>query len=764
LWAAPLARLAFAAAAQAAPVPIDVPAGRLRDSLVALSQQTGISIGVSGKLPTDRAPAVHGLLEPGIALDHLLVTSRWRAVRVDGMTWRIEARPVPAVSAVAPPSLSAADDIIITATKRDERLSNIPAAISIMPLRAIAAPGSSHSVGDLLSQTEGAFSTNLGAGRDRIFLRGVADSPFNGPTQSTVGLYLDDARISYATPDPDLRLVDVDRVELLRGPQGALYGTGSLGGIVRLVTTRPDLDHWSGGGAIEASAVMGGAAGGAVDAVINAPLIDGRLGLRAVGYTELMPGWIDDSQRHRNNINRVYRSGGRVALRWRPVADWTVDGSFVGQWLNARDSQYATSGLTHATALAEPHDNDFVAGRIEVHGRIADLDVLSASAIVSHKADSRFDASVVAAARGLTPPLAYQEDRQLTLLTQELRVSDPRARHPWVVGGSVLIADNSNIGAFVPTAGTSVVVRDQDERSLEAAIFGEATQSLPHRFDLTIGLRIFRSVATNEAGPVRQQHLTKIGVTPSATIAWRPADNRLFWLRYASAIRPGGLNGDATGMAGSRPTFRSDELRSLELGGRATLLNGKIALDGTLFALSWEDLQSDVIGTDGLVTTINAGNARSFGAEFSTKIMLMPLTVEGGMTLQHGRLNGPGPIQGGNDDRHLPVVPDISGHIRLSATAPIGAMTGDAFVSMRYVGKARLSFDPAVALHMGDYIVVDSGVSLTRGTWKASVGITNIANGHGDSFSFGNPFTFRTVDQQTPIRPRTASVRIERRF
>lgn len=765
-WAVALAELMLAGAAPAAPIAIDIAPGHLRNALVSLSRQTGISVGMSGELPNDRTPPVRGLLEPGEALERLLANSRWRAVRVDGMTWRIEPRPLPQpivrpVAAVLP---APSDDIIVTATKRDERLANVPVAISILPIGTIDAPGSARSVTDLLSQTEGAFSTNLGAGRDRFFLRGVADSPFNGPTQSTVGLYLDDARISYATPDPDLRLLDVERVELLRGPQGALYGTGSLGGIIRIVTARPVLDRWSGGGAIEFDRLAHGAAGGAIDAVFNVPLVENRLGLRLIGYGELMPGWIDDSRRGRDNVNRVYRSGGRAALRWQPVADWTVDASFAGQALYARDSQYATAGLTRATALAEPHDNDFLAGRIEVHGRIADLNLLSASAIVTHAVDSRFDAGAVAAARGLATPLAYQDDRRLTLLTQEMRLSDPHARRPWVIGGSLLSADASDSGTFLPAGGAPVAVRDQDERTFEAAIFGEATQPLPHRIDLSIGLRAFRSTATNEAGPVRHQHLTKIGVTPSATLAWRPADNSLFWLRYASAIRPGGLNGDSSGEAGSQPTFRSDELRSLELGARLALFDGRLAFEGALFALSWEDLQSDVIGADGLVTTINAGNARNIGAELGAKLTFAPFTLEGGTTLQHGRLNGPGPIPGGNDDRHLPVVPDISGHIRLSAAKPIGAMNGQAFVALRYTGKARLSFDPALALHMGNYAVVDSGIALSRGAWKGSIGVTNLLDGRGDSFSFGNPFTFRLIGQQTPVRPRAVSIRIERRF
>ncbi len=112
-------------------------------------------------------------------------------------------------------------------------------------------------------------STHLGPGRNKLFIRGVADSSFNGPTQATVGQYLGEVRLNYNAPDPELALVDVASVEVLEGPQGALYGAGSLGGIVRLVPVAPDLSHASldiaGGGALQAH----GAPSGDVSAIVE---------------------------------------------------------------------------------------------------------------------------------------------------------------------------------------------------------------------------------------------------------------------------------------------------------------------------------------------------------------------------------------------------------------------------------------------------------------------------------------------------------------
>lgn len=104
-------------------------------------------------------------------------------------------------------------------------------------------------------------STYLGAGRNKLFIRGIADSSFTGPTCATVGQYFGDLRLSYNAPDPDLRLADLAAVEVLEGPQGTLYGAGSLGGLIRLVPNAPDPTRFSGSAMLGGSATTHGAPG-----------------------------------------------------------------------------------------------------------------------------------------------------------------------------------------------------------------------------------------------------------------------------------------------------------------------------------------------------------------------------------------------------------------------------------------------------------------------------------------------------------------------
>lgn len=707
-------------------------------------------------------PAVRGRMEPADALARLLAGSGWEARQVGPAIWKLVRAKKPLATgardvsrAKPPPPL----DIVVTALKRDQLLLTLPAAVSVIDGDRFTTASTARGSSDLAEEVVSVFSTNLGPGRERLFLRGVADSPFNGPTQSTVSLFLDDSRINFALPDPDLRLVDIDRVEVLRGPQGTLYGAGALGGIVRIVTNRPTLDQWGGGIAIEGSSVDHGADDGALEAYINAPLVEGKLALRAVGYRDRSGGWIDDSLRGLSDVNRSIRSGMRANLRWMPGPDWTLDVSLVAQDLKVRDTQYATSGMSRGNALAEPQRNQFFLARMEARGPIGTLDFLSSTAIESNQLDSRFDASAVAAQRDMAAPLAYDEQRRIYLVTQEFRLSDPRDPHRWVVGASILDAVNVLDGKFTPPSGSAVQARLQGNLTLEAAVFGEATQSLGDNIDLTVGVRAFVAQIADDPRDIKGPGIKKYGFTPSATLAWHPGTDVLLWARYASAIRPGGRTRiDADTVV----NFRSDKLESVEIGSRLTLLDDHLMLSGVLFGLNWRNLQSDRINLDGLVTTVNVDDATNYGVEIDARGQWGDVALEGSLTRQHGRLATREPNTG--ERPKLPVLPDLSGRIRLSWEHRYGRWTANLYTAANYWGSAQLGFDPAFRQSLPDRLLVSMGTSVARDNWRASLSISNLLNSRKNSFAFGNPFSFRTTPQFTPLQPRTIGVRFERSF
>ncbi|MEG3164414.1 TonB-dependent receptor plug domain-containing protein [Sphingomonas sp. PB2P19] len=744
---------------------ISIPAGTVRSALDALARQTGISIGMAGSLPNRRVRRVDHAGDVAQALRRILSGSRLHAVRVDARTWRIEPDAVPAARQSTNPRpvgpALAVGDIVVIASKRDERLSDLPASISVAGSAALGRLAGRRGLVDVMANVDSAFSTNLGPGRDRIFLRGVADSAFNGISQSLVSLYLDDARIGYAAPDPDLRLVDVDRVEILRGPQGTLYGTGALGGVVRIVTVAPDLDTFAGSAAVEGTGIADGARGGAVEGIVNVPIVAGTLGLRASAWAETMPGWIDDTGRGRRDVNRTSRLGGRATMRWAVGGGWSATLGGVAQWIDGRDSQYATRGLSRATQIAEPQDNDFTAATLTIAGPVGRLHTQATTVYVDQQFGSTYDASVLAPSLAVSAPLAYVEDRSASLLSQEVRISDPTARHPWILGATILHSTTRLDGRFIPVGRDAAIAARRDEEDVtDIAVFAEGTQRLTGVLDFKLGLRGFSTISHLEqrAADSDRENASRFGVTPSATLSWHSNALGLIWLRYASAVRPAGIS--RTAVPNDR-RIPGDELESVELGWRVALMGTRLKLHGAMFGSTWEHLRSDTVGADGLLGTVDAGNAVNYGVELGGSTTLASVAVDFGTTLQRARLTSSSSTTGlDRDDRRLPVVPDIAARVTAAKAFNAFRLPMTIYATARYAGRTRLSFDPLLDRPAGNYATVDAGASIDLGTARWSFDITNLLNSRGNSFGFGNPFTLAAATQTVPIRPRAATLKL----
>lgn len=727
-------------------------------------------MGATGQLPSFRARAVRGAMTGAEALNRLLAGSGYRAVQVGPLAYRIE--PVPAPRAVpaarpTPPAVTVPPvtppDIVVTAQKRSQSLAQLPLSIAIVsPETAVAgriAPGSR----DLALAIEGLAITNLGPGRNRQFIRGVADSPFNGTSQSTVAVQLDEARITFDAPDPDLRLVDVEKVEILKGPQGPLYGSGALGGIYRIVTRKPDLHDASASLATAAEVVQHGEIGFGGEAVFNLPLSDDRLALRAVGYGVRRGGWIDNVGRSAN-ANRSSIEGGRLALRWKPFSDWTVDLAGVLQNINVKDSQYvmvSDDTLKRTARIPERADNAFRALNGTIEGRLGALNLLSATSYVHHAVAYTLDASAAAGAFGVTDPVTFQDDRAYEILNQELRLS-PVNGGGWIAGASVLRARSHNVAIIDNRVLDPFPVETLDRKVTEYAVFGEGGLDLLPRVRATAGARLFHTVAEDEATEQaggRAQRISKTGITPSLSISWTPRTGQIVYLRYARAFRPGGLA--PSGEAVSRQ-FDSDELGTFDLGARSTSADGQLSLAASLYYTDWQNIQSDQLLANGLVSTRNVGHGKIIGGEASADWHLRPtLLLSAGFSAQRANLVA---TQAGIEleDRRLPVAPNITARLSLAQDFDIGGARASVKAQANYVGRARLTFDEGLDRQMGNFATVSSVATLATSGVLLSARIDNMFDIKGDSFAFGNPFSIREGRQFTPLRPRTLTLSVRR--
>lgn len=748
---------------------IDIAAASLPEAVAELSREVNVSIGAEGSLPRLRTPAVKGRMSIAEALARLLAGSGYTARQVSSTAWRIERapsvsttrkpgdRPVPS----APPA-EVVEPIVVTASKRDQRLDDLPMALSVVRLSDLHRLNPSRSTASIASEVEGLSLTSLGPGRNRMFLRGVADSPFNGESQSTVAVVLDDARVTYSAPDPDIRLVDVDRVEVIKGPQGSLYGTGALGGIYHIVTRHadPDVTELTASAGAEISA--SGDAGYSASAVANLPLARGQAGLRLVGYTAREPGWIDTDERSDGNSARLL--GARAGLGVNAGDHWRLDLTGFIQLLDSHDSQYvyAPGARSRPEQQAEPHDNDLrhISARLARQGGA--IDVVLSTGKTWHEVGSTYDATLGAESFGLADPRLLEDERQYRVWDSELRLSGKLGSWDWLFGVSHVRARQNFLWTL--SSETSELVIDDDRRkTIDTAAFGDLTIPLGSDFRLNAGARLFHSIVKETRllpSGLESERQSRSGMTPSLALSWRPRAGRLVYLRYGSAYRHGGSDINASG---ELETLKSDELAIIEAGWREALGSGG-QLDIELYHGWWENLQSDMLQPNGLIETENAGDARISGAEVSFE---QPLArgwkLQAGASYTMAKLvhNTLGYELG---DRHLPVVPEYVLRGALAYDFKIGRADSSLRLQLRYLGPARLSFDPTLDRPMGKLLESRIEATVAIDGFETAIAVNNLFDSKADSFAFGNPMRFSAARQYTPQDPLLISLAVLKHF
>jgi outer membrane receptor protein involved in Fe transport len=767
------------AAAQA--VPFDLPAGRLSDSLVALGQQAGLTVGASDPgLASVPSRPLRGRMSARAALTRLLDGTGYgfrfvgpRTVRIVRARRIARPRPAPWPTQVAPPPPPVAEpDIVVTATKHNVTLDRFPGTARLVDLGpSDVGRFGARGTDAVLARLPVLSATDLGPGRNKIFIRGLADSSFNGPSQVTVGQYLGDVRLTYNAPDPDLRLYDVSRVEVLEGPQGTLYGTGALGGILRLVPNAPDPNAVSASASGGAMFVGHGDPGADLAGMVNLPLAD-RLALRAVGYGSIDGGYIDDLERGREDVNRISTYGGRATLLLLAPDGLEVQLGTALQSISGRDGQYSQRGvgrLERRSTLGQPFGNDYRLGALSLRRRWPGLEFQSATSMVRHELQSSFDASGLA---GTTGPQLFVEDIGITLLANETRLSRPMTDgEGWVVGLSLL----HNIGSIRRRLGppdATIPIIGVRNNATEAALFGEYSRQLDDRLVATLGARAVYSQSLGQPLeapddldiPSRRD----VRLSPSAALSWRGNPGLLLYARYQQAFRPGGLAVAATGSSTSVELYESDKLAAVEAGMRLGRRGAPFSLNLALSYARWTDIQADLIDDRGLPFTTNIGDGRIYGFELDAGLRVTrSLRFDLALFLTESELTRPNREVVDGGDRDLPNVAGagpggrLTGHYRAGIASGI-ELTVDA--SVRYIGPSLLGVDAPLDVRQGDFADGQIGARLDFGRFGISLDVDNVADARGSRFSFGNPFGVGDRDQVTPIRPRTVRIGFDANF
>ncbi|RZJ00868.1 MAG: TonB-dependent receptor [Brevundimonas sp.] len=794
-----MAALGAALPADASPdrrLSLRIPSQRVDRALLDMAVQARVSLG--GDLSSCRGVtvAVNGTMTLDSALTRLLAGSGCtHTVSGAGVVIiRRAERPRPPVAsrpAPTPPVIPAAvefnldeayelSDVIVTAERRPDSPQTAAVAVTAVSGEQISAAGGADAH-DLSNLIAGMTVTNLGSGRNKILLRGMSDGAFTGLTQSTVGLYLDLVPITYSAPDPDLKLIDIDRVEVLRGPQGALYGTGPIGGVVRIMTRRPDplapsLDLFS-----TRSVTDGGGANTDYSATFNLPLPDERGAIRGVAYEEAFDGYIDDLSLSLRRVNASSRRGGRLTATARFGPDWSATTGVVHQSIDTEDTHYVyrtLGGLRRANLVREPHANDFTEVYANIEGR-GDWGRIDGSlAHIDHRFRSRFDASTALRLFGSTGRIgALDESKTINVTLGELTFrSRPSNRLEWLVGGFFSTSETSSdtlLSAIRPVP-ADVYGELRDDGLEEAALFGEASYDLTPKLTLTAGGRLYifdydtRSDVVLGDGNRRFRGRSRTGgFSPKLVLDYRPDDHVSVYALISQGHRVGGFNTAGplsqmfTGGAAS-PTrdYEGDTLWNYEVGAKALLWEGRVQTRIATFVADWRNIQSDQFLPSGLAYAVNVGDGANRGIELETNWKASEtFEVRANALLANPRITRPSDSFNSRGDAGLPGVPAVSANMTMAWRRSVGwGLDGFVNGTLAYVGASRLTFDAERRYRMGDYVTGRVSTGLEAKDWAVVAFVENPLNITANTFSFGDPFRLPEALATTPLRPRTIGV------
>ena len=634
------------AAAQAPVHPIAIAPKAYSEALIDLALQTNISL-LGVDQCRGRSVGLAGRYTVRQALERLLDGAPCRFEIVDAKTVRVVAAAVlrsPAPQQIIRPQQqmrisseapSAMSEIVVTATKRRLSLGATPAAVSVISGTRLRENGNRHTWG-IAGQVAGVVVTNLGPGRDKILLRGLSDGAFTGRTRSTVGTYLDDVPITYNAPDPDLRLTDVERIEVVRGPQGALYGGGSMTGVFRIVTRTPDLERFSGEVDAGIAATASGSRSTSWDGMINIPLAPEKAGVRLVAYRAVDGGYVDDVNLRLSDVDRTLRNGGRAAVELRPGGDWTLTANAAVQHLESNDTQYTTMNrFQRANRVRETHKNNFSEVGLSVSHDGDGARLQSSTAYVRHDYSSLYDASAALSLfdSGEADLGVFREAARINMLVQDLFIASTGApgRFDWLVGafGSRTVEKTPSMlraaGGPPGLPPMPVYAEERSDRLSEVAVYGELSYRFASRWTASAGARVFQTrlrtaseVVVPPPGVRRNFDDAKRfeGVSPKLSIRYDLGGGQLIYALASQGYRAGGFNtAGRSAPAPMRRTYAPDRLENYEIGARLSRFGGRLDLRTAAFYARWTDIQTDQYFSSGLSYTANVGNGRNVGLE-----------------------------------------------------------------------------------------------------------------------------------------------------
>lgn len=687
------------------------------------------------------------------------------------------------------PGQASLDEVVVTAQKRRENLLDVPVPVTAISADALV-DNNQLRVQDYYATIPGLNVTPAGVGSyQSLTIRGISAGVVANPT---VGITIDDVPFGTSTSNggggvgqivPDVDPGDLVRIEVLRGPQGTLYGASSMGGLLKFVTLDPSTDSISGRVEADASGVYHGAnLGYGTRASVNLPLSD-TFAVRASGFGRQDPGYIDNVETGERGANRAQGAGARLSALWRPSGLFSLKLSALYQKIKGDgepDVDRPTNGFLGLVNVGHDlgnlqqyhilgsgdYERSVQAYSATLTAKIGSADLTAISGYNIESFSDSFDysngfygavAQQLFGVAGANGPESDRTDK----FTQELRLSVPIGqRFEWLIGGfytyenskynQAILAEDPSSGAVAGATLTDAFAATY----METAGFTNLTIHLTDRFDLQLGGResqIRQTFSDAFTGPlvmvffgqtspyIQPQLDSKANAfTYLVTPQFKVSSDLMIYARMASGYRPGGSNYSAG--PGTPDAYNPDKTQDYEIGVKGEFLDHKLSVDASLYYIGWKDIQVfETNPATGIGYIANGNRAKSQGLELSVESRpLTGLTIAAWLTLSDAVLTQafpPNSNEYGVAGDRLPYSSRVSANLSLERDFPLASrLMGFVRGAVSFVGNRESEFagtPTGMRANFPSYTQSDFRAGARYDSWTAALTINNISDQRG---------------------------------
>lgn len=698
------------------------------------------------------------------------------------------------------------ETVVVTAGKRAQELKDVADSVSALTGEQLQQMGA-QSMADYINHMPGALFNSYQPGVSHVVIRGIATSSGNSQTQPTTGYFINEIPLTepgWSIVIPDIDAFDLARVEVMRGPQGSLFGSGAMGGAVNFVANEADVSAFDAALETTVSQTRNADVGYTAKGMVNLPLIEGKLAVRGVAEYRMDPGYLDNVGTGVKGSNDTSVSGGRFSAVWTPSDATRLTWLSLIQDTDNDDNAYRmpdVGSLKRDTSISEPTDTS-----VDLHSLRwdQDMDWATFTALGSwqkKKQDWRMDYTPYLSAYNgdldidLQAPLYILSGGDNTGKSLELRLSSPTGGAlEWMIGtlyykthkyyyealgaaGADEAFDASSLygagsGEVIAPDGSIFNAYHSNTYGKEMALFGEGSWNFAPKWKLTLGGRLFENkqdVDTWTAGfstypgdPSTSTASDKDnGFNPKASLSYQANDDLMIYGLVSEGFRFGTPNVQGLSAYAMPSGSKSDSLINYEIGTHSRWLDNRLQMDVTAFYVDWSDIQLRLQTPDYYNYATNGGKAYSRGLELSSSWLLTrQLDWTSAVTWQHARLDEDLDILYYGTAPKGSRLPGSSDWVVNNTLAYqfAGELMPRLSVSHQYISKGLSDMNSSVPgidpNEQGDYNLFDARLAVTVGSTELTLFGTNLTDKRGVT---------RTVDEavgtgQGIVRPRTVGV------